>query len=106
MGRMQVLLETERIVLRRFTEEDANNLYHLDSDPDVMRFLSGGTPTPLDVIETDIKIGAQTHRVEFTLTNRDSMGFRMLIGRTAMKDRYLVDPGKSFLVRKREKGSV
>jgi RimJ/RimL family protein N-acetyltransferase len=54
MGRMQVLLETERIVLRRFTEEDANNLYHLDSDPDVMRFLSGGTPTPRDVIETDI----------------------------------------------------
>jgi RimJ/RimL family protein N-acetyltransferase len=54
MGRMQVLLETERLVLRRFTEDDANNLYHLDSDPDVMRFLSGGTPTPRDVIETDI----------------------------------------------------
>jgi RimJ/RimL family protein N-acetyltransferase len=51
---MKVLLETERLVLRRFTEEDADNLFHLDNDPDVMRFLSGGTPTPRDVIETDI----------------------------------------------------
>ncbi len=64
---------------------------------------SGGHSEMRYVIETDIKIGPDTHRVEFTLTNRDSMGFRMLIGRTAMKDRYLVDPGKSFLVRKRGK---
>lgn len=64
---------------------------------------SGGHSEMRYVIETDIKIGPETHRVEFTLTNRDSMGFRMLIGRTAMKDRYLVDPGKSFLVRKRGK---
>lgn len=64
---------------------------------------SGGHSEMRYVIETDIKIGPQTHRVEFTLTNRDSMGFRMLIGRTALKDRYLVDPGQSFLVRKREK---
>jgi hypothetical protein len=64
---------------------------------------SGGHCESRYVIETDIVIGPATHRVEFTLTNRDSMGFRMLIGRTAMKDRYLVDPGKSFLVRRRAK---
>jgi RimJ/RimL family protein N-acetyltransferase len=51
---MQVLLETERLVLRRFTEDDADNLFDLDSDPEVMRFLSGGTPTPRGVIEADI----------------------------------------------------
>lgn len=62
---------------------------------------SGGHSEMRYVIETEIKIGPDTHCVEFTLTNRDSMGFRMLIGRTAMKDRYLVDPGKSFLVKKR-----
>ena len=62
---------------------------------------SGGHCELRYVIETEITIGPKTHRVEFTLTNRDSMGFRMLIGRTAMKDRYLVDPGRSFLVRKR-----
>ena len=64
---------------------------------------SGGHCEMRYVIETDIKIGPKTHLVEFTLTNRDSMGFRMLIGRTAIKGRYLVDPGQSFLVRKRAK---
>lgn len=64
---------------------------------------SGGHSEMRYVIETEIKIGQKIHCVEFTLTNRDSMGFRMLIGRTAIKDRYLVDPGKSFLVRKRAK---
>ncbi|HBY93328.1 MAG TPA: GNAT family N-acetyltransferase [Chloroflexi bacterium] len=51
---MQVLLETERLVLRRFTAADAEKLFDLDSDPEVMRFLSGGTPTPRDVIQNDI----------------------------------------------------
>ncbi len=51
---MQVFLETERLVLRRFTEADVDNLFDLDSDPEVMRFLNGGVPTPRDVIERDI----------------------------------------------------
>ncbi len=54
---MYVFLETERVVLRRFTEADADNLFELDSDPDVMRFLSGGPPTPRDMIEHDILPG-------------------------------------------------
>ena len=48
---MQVFLETERLVLRRFTEADVDNLFELDSDPEVMRWLSGGTPTPREYIE-------------------------------------------------------
>ena len=51
---MQVLLETERLVLRRFTETDEDNLVDLDSDAEVMRFLNGGTPTPREVIQKDI----------------------------------------------------
>ncbi len=47
---MQVYLETERLLLRRFTEDDLENLIELDSDPAVMRFLSGGVPTPRHVI--------------------------------------------------------
>jgi RimJ/RimL family protein N-acetyltransferase len=54
MGSNQILLETERLVLRRFTARDADNLYDLDSDPDVMRFLNGGIPTPRAVIEGDV----------------------------------------------------
>jgi len=45
-------LETERLILRRFTESDADNLVELDSDPEVMRFLSGGQPTPREIVES------------------------------------------------------
>ncbi len=51
---MRAFLETERMMLRRFTEDDVDNLVALDGDPEVMRFLTGGTPTPRDVIERDI----------------------------------------------------
>ena len=48
---MQVFLETERLLLRRFTANDVDNLCDLDSDPDVMRFINGGTPTPREAIQ-------------------------------------------------------
>src|SRR4249920_3545313 len=51
---MQIFLETERLVLRRFTEEDVDDLVELDSDPDVMHFINGGRPTPRLEVETDI----------------------------------------------------
>ncbi|HYB02005.1 MAG TPA: GNAT family N-acetyltransferase [Ktedonobacteraceae bacterium] len=51
---MQVFLETERMVLRRFTAHDVDHLVDLDNDPEVMRFLTGGRPTPREVIQKDI----------------------------------------------------
>jgi RimJ/RimL family protein N-acetyltransferase len=39
---MEIVLETERLILRRFTEDDVDNLVALDSDPEVMRYLNGG----------------------------------------------------------------
>ncbi len=51
---MQVFLNTERLVLRRFTVADVDNLVGLDGDPAVMRFLTGGTPTPREVIQQTI----------------------------------------------------
>jgi RimJ/RimL family protein N-acetyltransferase len=51
---MQIFLETERLTLRRFTETDVDSLVELDSDPEVMRFLNGGIPTPRDLIEREI----------------------------------------------------
>jgi RimJ/RimL family protein N-acetyltransferase len=47
-------LETERLLFRRFTLEDARLLYELDSDPEVMRFISHGVPTPLERIEREL----------------------------------------------------
>ncbi len=46
---MRVLLSTERLILRRFTEADAEDLAGLDGDPEVMRFIIGGRPTARDV---------------------------------------------------------
>ena len=51
------------------------------------------------VIETDLQMGEAPDPIELTLTNRDDMGFRMLIGRQALRKRWLVDPAKSFLTR-------
>jgi RimJ/RimL family protein N-acetyltransferase len=62
---MQVFLETERLWLRRFTEADVDNLFDLDSDPEVMRFVNGGTPTPRDVIEHDLLPGFLSYYERF-----------------------------------------
>jgi hypothetical protein len=48
-----------------------------------------------------IKIGdEEPFEIEITLVNRDIMGFRMLLGRKALKKRFLVHPDKSFLISK------
>lgn len=48
------------------------------------------------VVETDLQLDGQAFPIELTLTRRDAMGFRMLIGRRALRGRYLVDPRRSF----------
>lgn len=50
---VRIHLETERLVLRRFTDDDVENLHALDSDPEVMRFLNGGRPTPREAIRDE-----------------------------------------------------
>lgn len=47
---MTIFLETPRLILRQFTENDLDNLVNLDSDPDVMRFISGGFPSSREAI--------------------------------------------------------
>ena len=49
------------------------------------------------VINTPVRIGSSCFDIEITLTSRDEMGFRMLLGRAALRLRFLVDPGRSYL---------
>lgn len=52
---MKVYIETDRMILREFTEADVDNLVELDSDPEVTRYINGGRPTPREfVVETVI----------------------------------------------------
>lgn len=59
---------------------------------------SSGKKEKRFVIKSDVKIGSKIIRIDLTLTNRDSMAFRMLLGRDAVKQaKRLVDVSKSFL---------
>jgi hypothetical protein len=50
------------------------------------------------VIRTRIRLGERSFPTEITLVRRDLMGFRMLLGRRALRNRFLVDSGRSFLI--------
>lgn len=49
------------------------------------------------VIVTTFQLGDATWESEVTLTSRDEMGFRLLLGRTALARRFVVDPARSFV---------
>lgn len=64
---------------------------------------SGGQRESRYVIVTEVKLGPHIWPIELTLTNRDQMGFRMLLGRASVRGRFVVDPSTSYRARKLEK---
>lgn len=58
---------------------------------------SSGEASSRPVVLATIDLDGAPHQIELTLTRRDDMGFRMLLGRKAMEGRYLVDPSHSYL---------
>ena len=61
---------------------------------------SGGVREVRPVIRTELELMGQCFAVDITLTNRDAMGYRMLLGREALRRRFVVDAGRSFLAGK------
>src|SRR5690606_33973552 len=57
---------------------------------------SQGISEERPVIKTAVSIGGKMFEIELTLANRDTMEYRMLLGREAINGRYLVDPSKGF----------
>lgn len=66
---------------------------------------SSGRAETRPVVATTIELLGRTLPLELTLTRRDAMGFRMLLGRTAIRGQFLVDPGRSFLNGRKVKGA-
>jgi len=74
---------------------------------------SGGHAESRFVILTPVKLNGIEWLIELTLTNRDVMGFRMLLGRQAVRERFLIDasrsylqsPGQSHRLKRQKKGS-
>lgn len=58
---------------------------------------SSGHTSLRPVILAPVCLGNFNWLIELTLTNRDEMGFRMLLGRQAIGDRFVVHAGKSFI---------
>lgn len=81
-------------------QQDTNAVVFCDAEVVDQRWVmdSGGHREERLVIRTPLKIGSEEWPIEITLTGRDSMRFRMLIGRTAMVGRLGVIPDASFLV--------
>jgi hypothetical protein len=57
---------------------------------------SGGHRELRVFIRTPVILGGRRYLIQVTLTDRDTMRFRMLLGRTAMRGRFLIDPKRSF----------
>ncbi len=62
---MRVFLETDRLVLRQFTAADAESLVELNSDAEVMRFITGGRATPRDEVVTRVLPGFLSYYERF-----------------------------------------
>ena len=58
------------------------------------------------VIRTTIQIAARCWPIELTLTDRDEMSFRMLLGRQALRRHLIVDPGSSYRLGKPAAGQA
>jgi hypothetical protein len=59
---------------------------------------SSGHAESRAVVETSVKLGTSSFMIEVTLTDRTDMGVVMLLGRASIRGRYVVHPGKSFII--------
>ena len=57
---------------------------------------SNGKVERRPVIRTSVRMYNRDWEIELTLTSRDEMGFRMLLGRHALRGQFLIDPGRSL----------
>lgn len=89
-------------------QRDTDTVVECEADVTDRRMVSdsGGHRELRWVIRAEVVVGPQRWPAEFTLTSRDDMLFRMLLGRTAIAGKAVVDPNRSYLVGKRPAKTV
>lgn len=84
--------------------EQRNSNYFLNCNANLLdqRYVknSGGEVEYRYIINTTLSMAGYVWPIELTLTNRDAMGFRLLLGRTALSKKFLINPNKSFIIKK------
>ncbi|MGH9243510.1 MAG: ATP-dependent zinc protease family protein [Acidimicrobiales bacterium] len=87
-----------RFSIHPFQDDDATTI---EAEAPLLEYRdirsSSGEQDLRPVITTRLRLMGRRRRIELTLTNRDEMGFRMLLGRSAVRRRFVVDPGRSFI---------
>ncbi len=89
-------------------QQDTHTVVHCEAELLDQRMVSdsGGHRENRYVIATRAVIGGEEQTMELTLTDRDTMRFRMLLGRKALEDRFLVDPAGSYLTGRQPQNPV
>ena len=81
-------------------QRDCETTVHADAPVLEFRHIrsSSGHITHRPVILAEIELDNRRWPIELTLASRDEMGFRMLLGREAVRGKFIVDPGRSYVV--------
>jgi hypothetical protein len=81
-------------------QRDCENTVHAEAPVLEFRHVrsSSGHITHRPVVLAEVELDNRRWPIELTLASRDEMGFRMLLGREAVRRRFIVDPGRSYVV--------
>lgn len=60
---------------------------------------SSGVSEDRIFVAAQVLIGPQAQEIELSLVSRERMVFRMLIGRSALRQRFLIDPSRRYVIR-------
>ncbi len=96
--RFYVILRKRNLIYKKKVITERLKVGHVKS--------STGTKTKRWYVKTKLKIGPIERDIIINLVNREGMNFRMLLGRNALDDLFLVDVSRSFLLNKKTKASL
>ena len=102
----ELLVEGKRIIRFQVHPRQRDSKETITAEAELLEYRkirnSGGVAQLRPVIKTNIEVGKQVWAIELSLTDRDVMGFRMLLGRQGVRNKFLVDPGRSFIQSRRK----